>query len=169
MHRDQNLNRPPVTFYDKIANKAVLMCVIALPVRELKLTLQICRLGWKTRQGSNVSSSQRGQRQWRADPVNNGDRRQRERDFNRNVIQQPNIPPRTLPHPQTQQDGWWKQDKKLSYPSLEIPRREWHFRWLPRSLFQGPGHWDKIHCVTILCTGCNCSNIKQKGKYFNIY
>ena len=63
MHRDQNLNRPPVTFYDKIANKAVLMCVNALPVRELKLTLQICRLGWKTRQGSNVSSSQRGQRQ----------------------------------------------------------------------------------------------------------
>ena len=108
MHRDQNLNRPPVTFYDKIANKAVEMCVNALPVRELKLTfapLQICRLGWKTRQGSNVSSSQRGQCQRRADPLNNGDRRQRERDFNRNVIQQPHIPPRTLPHPQTEQDG----------------------------------------------------------------
>ena len=55
MHQDQNMNRPPVTFYDKIANKAVLMCVNDFPVSELKLT-PFRFVGWGGRQGKDPMS-----------------------------------------------------------------------------------------------------------------
>ena len=41
------------------------------------LVSQICWLGWSPRQGSDVSSSQRGERQGAAAQLDHGDRRER--------------------------------------------------------------------------------------------
>ena len=140
------------------------------------LVSQICWLGRSSRQGSNVSSSQCGERQGAAAQLDhgdrrepskyqlqfivfnfnfqfncdrrersifnfnfqfNGDRRQRSRDLDGDVVQPPDLPARTLYHPQAGQDCRWKQDPELGHTSSEVPGRERHHHRLPGPVLQG--------------------------------
>ena len=117
------------------------------------LVSQICWLGRPPRQGSNVSSSQCGERQGGAAQLDhgdrcersifnfnfqfNGDRRQRSRDLDGDVVQPPDLPARTLHHPQAGQDCRWKQDPELGHSSSEVPGREQHHHRLPGPVLQG--------------------------------
>ena len=116
------------------------------------LVSQICWLGWSPRQGSNVGSSQCGERQGGAAQLDhgdrrersifnfnfqfNGDRRQRSRDLDGDVVQPPDLPARTLYHPQAEQDCRWKQDPELGHSCSEVPGRERHHHRLPGPVLQ---------------------------------
>ena len=67
----------------------------------------------------------------------NGDRRQRSRDLDGDVIQPPDLPARTLHHPQAGQDCRWKQNPELGHSSSEVPGRERHHHRLPGPVLQG--------------------------------
>ena len=67
----------------------------------------------------------------------NGDRRQRSRDLDGDVVQPPDLPARTLHHPQAEQDCRWKQDPELGHSCSEVPGREHHQHRLPGPVLQG--------------------------------